>query len=79
MTTTVAITSTTPLQVTVTTDQHMIDLAGTITATVGADVIPFQYNQKEILHPVDVADPAHTWTLISDDQGVPTSKIVLGY
>lgn len=79
MTTTASITSTAPLQVTVVTDQHMLELKGSVIVTVGADSVSVPYDQKSILHPVNVTDSAgHAWS-VSDDQGVPQSKIVLSY
>lgn len=81
MTTTAAITSTNPLQVTVTTDQQMAEIKGTLNLSINADVVtPLDIDDKFILHNLVVSDTSgHAWTVVSNDQGVPTSKIVLGY
>lgn len=80
MTTTAAITATSPLAVTIVTDQHMLEIAGTLTVTSGADVTPVPYDVKSIKNPVQLADSTgHLWTVVSDDKAVPTSTIVVRY
>lgn len=74
MATTVAVDATkSPLQMTITTDQHVGQVKGTV--QVGADSTPFQ--QNFVRNPITITDSSGaTWKLVSDDLGFPTSKAV---
>jgi len=62
-----------PLQMIVTTDQHAGQVKGTV--QVGADTTPFQ--QNFVRNSIVITDTSGAiWKLVSDDQGVPTSKAV---
>jgi hypothetical protein len=80
MTTTAAVTSNNPLQVTVTTDQQMAEIKGNLTFVINNDTVPLNVDDKFIVHNLVVTDSTgHQWSVVSNDQGAPTSKIVLGY
>lgn len=74
MTTTVSFDTTkSPIQMIVSTDQHMGQFKGTV--QVGADSTPFQ--QNFLRNAVTITDSSGaTWKPVSDDQGFPTSKVV---
>lgn len=76
MATTVVFSSTLPLTMTITTDQHMAEVKGNVTS--GADVVP--YDDIFTVHPVVINDTTgHSWNLASDDKKVPTSTVVYDY
>jgi len=74
MATTIAFDTTkSPIQMIVTTDQHVGQLKGTV--TVGSDTTPYQQNFTR--NPVVINDSSGaTWKLVSDDMGFPASKVV---
>lgn len=66
-------TSKSPLQMTITTDQHTGKVVGTV--EIGSDSTP--YSQTFVRNPITVTDTSGaTWKLVSDDMGVPQSKVV---
>lgn len=79
MTTTPTLLSSNPLQIQWVTDQQMLELKGTVSLTVGGDNVAFPYDVVEQVHVPAVGDPAHAWTVISNDKKAPQSTIVIQY
>ncbi len=62
-----------PIQMLISTDQHVGQLKGTV--SIGSDSTPYQ--QNFVRNPVTITDSSGAaWKLVSDDLGFPQSKLV---